>query len=65
MSSSSSSEEEKPKTKMGSFGDFDERDAFGPISPNERESKPHNSKWLVVACVECKGLAARWRYENR
>ena len=25
--------------------------------------KPHLPVWLVVPCVECKGLAARWRCE--
>jgi hypothetical protein len=25
---------------------------------------PHHPHWLVVPCVECKGLAARWRCEE-
>jgi hypothetical protein len=45
--------------------------AEGPAAPSKRKtpsellnSKMHRPRWLVVPCVECKGLAARWRCEQ-
>jgi len=44
--------------------------AEGPPAPKRRmpsellNSKIHRPAWLVVPCVECKGLAARWRCEQ-